>query len=407
MSIFKILSLVILKVTVIKRDFRGGLKLPFRKKKNTRESDEDFGQKKLGLFRRLWKKFRNIDWKNPVNRWKLLVISLVVFVGLIGFVGGAIALTNSPAFCKTCHEMAPEHVTFEASSHNQITCVQCHIKPGNVNMVMHKVESLKEVYYHITGVPDPIVQTVAVLDENCKQCHTDKRMITPGGDLTIKHKEHIKENIPCITCHSGVVHAKVVERGINGSTTYDKWTTKNGDKLMGSEYMKPNMGTCIDCHTQVNQGKKPWEDYSYSIPENPHEEEHGTADAGKKEEYTKKEIKAQDVIFETINSQKQDVKLSMECSSCHQKENTPINHQNVDWNKNHGSSSIKELDNCLNCHEDSKWNKTFEKQDLKQLLNSGTKKEKSVVNMEDIKQRTRQNSFCNDCHEKEHAKLDS
>ncbi len=55
--------------------------------------------------------------------------------------------------------MAPEYTTFTASAHSEITCVQCHIKPGFINMMTHKVISLKEVYHHVMGIPEQIVQT--------------------------------------------------------------------------------------------------------------------------------------------------------------------------------------------------------------------------------------------------------
>ncbi|MGJ7920310.1 cytochrome c3 family protein [Neobacillus sp. LXY-4] len=369
--------------------------------------DENPEAKKVGFIRRQWRKLRAVDWKNPVNRWKLLFVLLIVCIGGLGFVGGAIAFTNSPSFCKACHEMAPEHVTFEKSAHNQITCVQCHIAPGNVEMVLHKIGSLKEVYYHITGVPDPIVQTVAVLDENCEQCHSKNRLVTATGDLIVNHEGHIKEGIPCVVCHSGVAHAKVVERGINGSETYDKWTMENSDKLMSSKYMNPNMGTCIDCHDQVNQGKKPWKDYSYQIPENPHAEGHGDKKEGNEaeaatlsasEEEQKSKEATQEIILQAIGKQKTDVKLSMECFTCHQEINTPQNHDIAEWNQNHGGYAFQELDKCMNCHQDEKWIKHFEKQDIEQLLKTSTDKEKYTANMIQVKDQSRQNHFCSTCH---------
>ncbi|NMD68835.1 cytochrome C [Bacillus sp. DNRA2] len=353
----------------------------------------------------LWRRIKNIDWKNPVNRWKLVVVLLFVFIGGISFVGGAIAYTNNPSFCKLCHEMAAEHVTFEKSAHSEQTCVSCHIAPGNVEMVVHKMESLKEVYYHIVGPPDPIVQTVAVLDENCLQCHSMEREVSPNGDLIVAHNDHIKEGISCITCHSGVAHAKVVERGINDSTTYDSWTTANADKLMGSDNMNPNMGTCIDCHKQVNEGKKPWKDPSYALPENPHAEGHGkkedekVAKAAEKEKDKDKENQQQ-LVLKKVSVQKTDVKVSQECSTCHKEVGTPANHTNSDWGQNHGDAAIQTLDQCVNCHSDSKWIKVLGKENIKELLNGTTEKEKYTPNATIVKKEARENPYCSSCHEK-------
>ena len=235
------------------------------------ESRED--RKKAGLISGLWQKFRGIDWKNPVNRWKLLFVSLVGCIVVFGGGYGVLSLTNSPTFCSSCHEMAPEYSSYTASAHNQISCVQCHIKPGFTNMITHKMKSVKEVYYHVTGVPKQIVQTEeeAVSNENCLQCHSKNRLVTASGDLKVNHKGHIEEGIPCITCHAGVVHAKMASRGINVEEVRGKWTAKSAEKMMEEKYLRPNMGTCIDCHDQVNNGVKPWKEAAYSVPANPEE----------------------------------------------------------------------------------------------------------------------------------------
>jgi nitrate/TMAO reductase-like tetraheme cytochrome c subunit len=373
----------------------------WRKNKKGPPSDNPEAKK-----RGLWQKIKNIDWQNPVNRWKLLVFVILVFFGGVGFVGGAIAFTNNPSFCAACHEMAPESVTFQASAHNKIQCVQCHIAPGTVEMVTHKIGSLKEVYYHIVGPPDPIVQTIGVLNENCEQCHSENREISPHGDLIVEHGKHVEEGIPCITCHSGVAHAKIVERGINDSSTYDKWTMENADKLMGKENMNPNMGTCIDCHNQVNQGKRPWKDPQYSLPENPHKEGEGkkedvkTEKAEKAKEKKEEKINRQKLVLDEISGQKTGVKLSMECSTCHKEITTPSNHANADWGQNHGDAAFEQLDQCMNCHKDAKWFKVLGKQNIDELLKGTGEQEKYTKSITVVKNAARNNEFCASCHEK-------
>lgn len=373
--------------------------MAFWRKKNNPEVNPEEKKKKSGMIRRLWTKFRNIDWKNPVNRWKMLFASLFAFIVLLGGMYGVIEATSTPSFCKVCHEMGPEHITYSASAHSEISCVQCHVKPGAVNTVVHKVEALKEVYYHVIGPPDPIAQTVAVENENCLQCHSKNRLVTATGDLKVNHTEHIKEDIPCITCHSGVAHNKIVERGLNTQENLDKWTPEVADKLAGKEYSKPNMGTCIDCHDQVNQGKKPWKDIAYSLPESNHgkkDEEH-SAEAAEVSKTSHK--RTQDIILQAIGKQTNDeVKISMECFTCHQEIDTPKNHDNIDWNQNHGGNALESLDKCMNCHQDSKWIKVFAKQDIDQLLNHNSGKEKYTKDINVVKTEARKNQFCSACH---------
>jgi nitrate/TMAO reductase-like tetraheme cytochrome c subunit len=346
--------------------------------------------------------------KNRTKRWSLLVTALMTMVAILGITYGTISYTSTPGFCATCHEMAPEHVTFQASAHNQIKCVQCHIEPGTKNLLVHKVKSLKEVYYHVVGAPDPIVQTVAVSNENCEQCHSRNRLVTATGDLIVNHKGHIKEEIPCITCHSGVVHAKVEERGINDSSTYVAWTDENAKKLMGEKFVKPNMGTCIDCHDQVNQGKKPWKDLAYSLPEI----NQGKKQEQKEENMTFKEtpeMKAgilarvlpentQKIMLEAMGQQQTDVKISMECFTCHQEINTPENHDSNNWSQRHGEFAVKELDQCLHCHQDSLWIKKLEKQDIGTLLTETKKKVTYKQDLITVTNEARSNHFCSTCH---------
>ncbi len=346
--------------------------------------------------------------KNPMKRWRLLVVALTTFIAILGFTYGAISYTSTPSFCSTCHEMAPEHVTYQASAHNQIKCTQCHIKPGAKNLVIHKVESLKEVYYHVVGAPDSIVPTVAVSNKNCEQCHSRNRLITANGDLKVNHKGHIQEGIPCITCHRGVVHAKVAERGINDSSTYAAWTKDNAKKLMGEKYENPNMGTCIDCHEQVNQGKKPWKDKDYLLPKNNHEkksienedsvdlQETAEAQAG----ILERELpdNKQKTILQAVSQQKTDVKLSMQCFTCHQSIKTPKNHDVNTWIVRHGDFAVKDLGTCFNCHKDSLWIKDLEKQDIRKLLTDTDKKVTYKQDLLTVSTESRSNYFCSICH---------
>ncbi len=226
----------------------------------------------------------------------------------------------------------------------------------------------------------------------------------------MEHGKHIDEEIPCVTCHSGVAHAKVVERGLNTQKDMDKWTPEVADKLMGKQYMAPNMGTCIDCHNQVNEGKKPWEDISYSLPENTHGKEsdkkeekssgdHEVEAAELSAEDADKDShkKTQDSIIKAISTQSPDAKISMECSTCHKKIDTPADHDTQEWNQNHGGTALETFDQCMKCHMDAKWIKVLPKQDIDQLLKA-EKKQPYAKDINVVKTDARQNQFCNACH---------
>lgn len=377
-------------------------KVAFWGKKN-REIKTREDRNHTGPFRRLWRKIRSIDWSNPVNKWKLLFAGLVACIVIFGGGYGVLSFTNSPSFCKSCHEMTPEYSTYTATAHSQIQCVQCHIKPGFTTMILHKMKSLKEVYYHITGVPNQIVQTEdeAVSNQNCLQCHSTNRVVTASGDLKVDHNKHIKEGIPCITCHSGVVHAKIAARKLNVGDDRELWKKPGAQKLIEEKYLRPNMGTCIDCHNKVNNGEKPWKDIHYSLPENPEE----TASAKEKAQSTETantntKKSTQQVILEGINvhSTGSKTKISMACSTCHRDTGIPKDHRAKNWNNMHGETAVKELNKCLSCHQDSKWVKDISKQDIMTLLQFNGESKKYVANLTTAKKAARNSTFCNTCH---------
>ncbi len=353
-------------------------------------------EKKFAKFRemfnvkRLWERWRSIDWGNPMNKWKLLFFSIVAFIGIAGFSYGAVAGTSTTSFCAGCHEMSPEYVSHISTAHSEIKCTYCHIEPGFTNTIKGKVSAMTEVYHHVTRTqPDPIYATKPVKDIVCLQCHSENRVITASGDLIVEHSVHINREIACVTCHSGVAHGKMVERGINTSDTYDYWTEENADKLLARQYIKTNMGTCIDCHDQVNRGNEPWLDkyYTVPIPANAFE---GT-------------IPTSNEILDTIiRNEENDLELSMECQTCHMEITIPNNHKLVDWNENHKEDAFNELPQCINCHQEEKWVKRLQPQSIAKLLEAdGSNLENYVPDMNVVESVARETQFCFTCHSEE------
>jgi nitrate/TMAO reductase-like tetraheme cytochrome c subunit len=327
--------------------------------------------------------------KNPV---KFLVIGLIGMIALIASGYGVHSYTNSPSFCSSCHEMAPEYTSYKQSAHNQISCVQCHDKPGFSNIIGNKKNLIKAIKSHYNSeIPKQILQTniQIVSSENCLKCHSKNRLVTATGDLKVNHPGHIKEGIPCITCHEGVAHSKIAARGLNTAKDRDKWSSTNVKKLTNELYTKPNMGTCIDCHDKVNNGEQPWKDIAYSMPPKPEE-------AVTTEENQDK--KTQKLILQAIGKQSANVKISMECTTCHKIVKVPKLHKNPDWPVNHGTTAIQKLDQCQNCHQDSKWIKKVPNEDIMTLLQKDKQNVKYKPDYEQTKNHSRTNQFCSTCH---------
>ncbi|WNF36646.1 NapC/NirT family cytochrome c [Bacillaceae bacterium IKA-2] len=340
------------------------------------------------ILKRLWKRFKLINWKDPLNKWKLLFFSVVAFIGIASFSYGALAATSTTSFCSTCHEMGAEYVTHISTSHSETKCVYCHIEPGFTNTIIGKVSAMTEVYHHVTRTqPDPIIVTKVVKDTTCLTCHSENREVTSAGDVIVNHEGHLIEGIPCVTCHAGVAHGKVVERGLNTSDTYDYWIEENADKLIATGYIRPNMGTCIDCHQQVNDGLEPWKDNDYLLSVPP---------VHLDDSYV---VKPSNSVFKDIKNTPKDAKISMECATCHTDEDIPKNHANNDWNREHGADALKGLDQCITCHEEDKWLRRVQPDSIEDLLE--TVEVDLGVDVSDMfvaKSESRNANFCSTCH---------
>lgn len=355
--------------------------------KDERTSEEVEGKKPF-IVKRLWQWFRSVDWLEPINRWKLLFVSVVAFFGIASLAFGVVYGTSTTTFCSSCHEMAPEYVSHVSTAHSESKCTKCHIEPGVTNTIIGKIMAMKEVYHHVTRTqPDPIYLHSTVNDVVCLQCHSDNRDVTPTGDLVINHGEHIAEGIPCVACHAGVAHAKAVERGLNRDDSFDYWTKENAHLLVTSNYVRTNMGTCLDCHEKVNQGERPWEidEYMVSVPPNKLPEDY--------------ERTLSNDVLKTMAHQNGSGEISMECAACHTNEDIPNNHTKKNWNVAHGKDAVEDLERCLSCHEEEKWVKRVQQQSVEDVIyRTGPYMEFYVPDIYVVASESRNTSFCFTCH---------
>jgi nitrate/TMAO reductase-like tetraheme cytochrome c subunit len=59
----------------------------------------------------------------------LLVLAVVVVLGIVGFIGSE-WYTHRPQFCRSCHNMEVQYLTWEKSKHKEVSCHDCHYPPG-------------------------------------------------------------------------------------------------------------------------------------------------------------------------------------------------------------------------------------------------------------------------------------
>jgi len=111
----------------------------------------------------------------------------VLLLGVLGTVGGVhlVEYSESPAFCTTCHTMAPQKKAFETSPHQDVSCGECHVNPGVLGFVSAKLAGTRELYSLVTGTyPTPIPpidhDKLPSTKDTCEKCHPLSQLNKPG-----------------------------------------------------------------------------------------------------------------------------------------------------------------------------------------------------------------------------------
>lgn len=270
----------------------------------------------------------------------LIFIAAFFAIGLVG-----VESTSSSKFCSSCHEMKPEFYTWQASTHSEVDCVQCHITPGVENYSKAKANGLVQVFRKQTNTyTAPIQMPKDIPNSACEKCHDMRvRQTTPSGDLIIPHDKHLDKDIECIQCHSGIAHGKIAERKVTFKTDYEKWDSSLGQSMMSDKkFVNPKMEKCMDCHI------------------------------------------ARDV--------------TTECKACHTSGMVPESHKNASFKtETHGQSAEKNLAKCNTCHlymSDKEIKDMEEIPASQQFLSNGTVQKKSFSAQDYAKE----NTFCIKCH---------
>jgi len=190
-------------------------------------------------------------------------IAVVLIVLGVAFAGIAKA-TDQPSFCGgACHEMDPFHSAWTQGAHKNISCIECHVDPGTIARMEHKVVALKEVASHIKGgYSFPNSEAVSVPSERCVRCHNDIKVTSTG----FSHAEHAKRG-ECVMCHSTVGHnvsvAALKEAGVYTASTKAAFDTTKTAVVDGGKANLPGHITvpCSRCHdmsaTKCSQCHKP------------------------------------------------------------------------------------------------------------------------------------------------------
>ena len=167
---------------------------------------------------------------------KIAVVLIVLAV--LGVVAAAIAipLTNAPTFCASCHTIKPSYDSWFTSTHKEVTCVACHVRPTFEGFVQDKViKGTHDVWVTLLGIPKkPDDLHAKVYSEVCLACHRNMLRISevatrdlPGplkkAGLIMEHRKHMSR-----LCRARQTVQRVSER-------HSPWPHQDGSAPGGGE----------------------------------------------------------------------------------------------------------------------------------------------------------------------------
>jgi nitrate/TMAO reductase-like tetraheme cytochrome c subunit len=141
--------------------------------------------------------------------------------------------------------MKADYASWKTSVHQNTGCIQCHVKPGLIHLLIDKAKSPKSLFYHLTGGYEKPINKESELaseisNESCLLCHTEGRDESLGHGLLFKHQAHLKIRMQCSECHNRVAHS------IKG---YENFLTMESCKERCHDGKALN-NRCDFCHSQ-------------------------------------------------------------------------------------------------------------------------------------------------------------
>jgi nitrate/TMAO reductase-like tetraheme cytochrome c subunit len=160
--------------------------------------------------------------------WPKRILLAVILLGLFSFV--AVEVTSTPTFCGTCHIMKDYHASWEASAHNEVSCVECHTQPGPANYAKAKIQGLSQTIDDIVGrvgtKPSARVEDVSCLRADCHSIKEVSEAKVKHKGLKFEHSKHLEKTVDGVIMQCGTCH----------------------NHYEGQEHFSVNSEVCFTCH---------------------------------------------------------------------------------------------------------------------------------------------------------------
>jgi cytochrome c-type protein NapC len=178
--------------------------------------------------------------KISAEDWRIHTRSLASGMLVLGFMAGilfwggfntALELTNTEAFCISCHEMEEnvykeyqDTIHYNNRTGVRATCPDCHVPKDWIFKVVRKIQATNELFHKMVGsinTPEKFeakrlelarhvwVSMKANDSRECRNCHDYESMDYPkqGQRAVKRHIKGFDEGQTCIDCHKGIAHS--------------------------------------------------------------------------------------------------------------------------------------------------------------------------------------------------------
>lgn len=242
--------------------------------------------------------------RGRLSRVGAVILALAVLVVLPGY------LATRPGFFDRYPDLTRRYQSWSVSTHAEVGCSGCHVRPGPLPQAVHSVRMLGEFYLSlVTRARAPGIFG-APGNDSCLVCHSDLRTVSPKGDLRIPHRAHVSIlEMECVDCHGFLVH----ESSPEGKHT-------------------PPMAGCLECHDGDTAKDSCWACHTEKATPASHRSDGWLVAHAKR---------AGDADCAKCHGWTEDW-----CARCHSE--LPRSH-GKDWRATHGSR-VKEHRGCEACH---------------------------------------------------------
>jgi cytochrome c-type protein NapC len=163
----------------------------------------------------------------------VLIVGGVAGVLSWGGFNWALELTNTEAFCISCHEMeATPYQELKKTIHYsdrtgvRAICSDCHVPKVWIYKILRKIKASRELYYHFMGEVDTpekfeeqrlklakrVWETMkSTNSRECRNCHSINSMdfSKQTQRARTQHEDSLKTGETCIDCHKGIAHKDI------------------------------------------------------------------------------------------------------------------------------------------------------------------------------------------------------